>query len=154
MTLSPLTTSTLCDRFDCGHITRSASRAVKRAAFLYRAECEPDIGYLGGREDAHTLAALALMREGADCRAVLVAGGADAASLTETVEAALPDLKITPRQAEVLGWVSLGYSFPEIGAQMGVAVETVRSLAKAAMRGTSTHSVIDAAVMAAGEGWI
>ena len=154
MTVSPILTACATDRYDCGHITRSSLRPIKRAVFLYRAEVE-GLGFLGGRhEDTATLAALALMRAGSACAAVLVAGGAEADALAASLDAqgVLPTL--TPRQVEVLALVSEGASFPEIAADLSISTETVRSLAKAAMRATGTHSVVDAAVEAAYRGLI
>ena len=50
--------------------------------------------------------------------------------------------------------VTDGYSYPEIAAEVGTAVETVRSHVKRAMRATSTHNVVDAAVALVDEGLI
>lgn len=138
--------------YHCGHLSRSSSRTVKRALFLYLAEVE-GLGYLGGRsEGAEVLAVLNLMRTGAECADILdVAEGNLPAGVT-TVEVAVTP--ITPDQAEVLNLVTLGYSYPEIAAETGRATETVRSLVKGAMRRTLTHTAIDAAVAAAGQGWI
>jgi DNA-binding NarL/FixJ family response regulator len=148
---SPIITATACERFDCGHITRSSSVPVKRALFLYMAE-SADLGYLGSREDAHTLAALALMREGARCADVLRAGGVEGDAVAAVLDPAmgLP----TPRQCEALAMVAEGLPYPEIAARLSISVETVRSLLKAAMRTTLTHSATAAAVVAASEGLI
>ena len=148
---NPLVTATLCERYDCGHISRSSSVPVKRALFLFMAEAFSDLGYLGGREDAHTLAALALMREGARCADVLAAAeGAECAALeAETAEIVGTP---TPRQVEALALVAEGLPYPEIGRRLDVSVETVRSLLKAAMRTTHTHSDTHAAVAAAAQG--
>lgn len=150
---SPVVSACFDGRYDCGHITRSASVPVKRALFLYRAESE-GLGYLGGRhEAAEVLAALALMRVGGECADILVAGGA-AAEAVETALTSVPVSSPTPTQCEVLALVAEGFSYPEIAAQTGRAVETVRSLVKAAMARTLTHSAIDAAIVAAADGLI
>lgn len=131
--------------YHCGHVTRSSSRPVKRALFLFLAESE-GLGYLGTRtEAAEVLAVLALMRQGAHCAEVLAAGGAAATAL---IEASVTDRQrdCTPEQVEVLRLVAEGFSYPEIAAETGRATETVRSLVKAAMRNTCTHTAVDAAV--------
>lgn len=149
--LHPVATAAMCERFDCGHITRSSSVPVKRALFLHLAE-ETGLGYLGGRETAHTLAALALMREGARCADILRAGGEGADTLDALAAPAMGT--VTPRQAEALSFVADGVAYPDIARAMGISVETVRSLLKAAMRATLTHSATHAAVMAAADGLI
>lgn len=151
---TPLASSCLDGRYDCGHITRSSSTPVKRAAFLHAAE-ERGLGFLGGRHEApEVLAALALMRVGASCREVLLASTpeeVDAFAAT-LVEPARPTLGA--QQVTLLGYVSEGLSFPEAADLMGLSVETVRSHAKRAMRATATHSIVDAAVEAAALGLI
>lgn len=150
----PIVSATACERYDCGHITRSSSVPVKRALFLYMAETRTDLGYLGGREDAHTLAALALMREGHDCADVVAAGeGHPSYTALESEVEALVGTP-TPRQCEALALVAEGISYPAIGERLSISVETVRSLVKAAMRVTGTHSATHAAVMAAEQGLI
>jgi DNA-binding NarL/FixJ family response regulator len=148
---SPIVTATACERYDCGHVTRSSSVPVKRALFLFMAEAA-DLGYLGSREDAHTLAALSLMRAGARCAEVLRAGGTEGDAVAAVLDPAvtLP----TPRQCEALALVAEGLPYPEIAARLTISVETVRSLLKAAMRATLTHSATHAAVVAAAEGLI
>lgn len=137
-----------CYEYTCGHITRSPYRAVKRALFLHLAEVA-GLGSLAVRSEApEALAALALMAAGAECREVLMAAtDAEVAA----AEAAAPATPIDPASlsAEVLGVMALvceGWSYPEIAAERGIAVETVRSHAKRAMRATASHNVVEAAV--------
>lgn len=151
---SPVAMSCAEGRYDCGHITRSSSRPVKRALFLYLAEVE-DLGYLGSRnEPVEVLAALALMREGAECAAILEAGDPQGVVARLVEQVGTLDRDLTPQQVEVLTLVAEGYSYPEIAQATGRATETVRSLVKAAMRNTLTHSAMDAAVEAARHGLI
>ena len=152
LTAHPVAVSCSEGRYDCGHLARSSSRAVKRALFLYLAEVE-GLGYLGSRtEAAEVLAALALLRQGAECADILAAGGEAAATLMAQVTPDMHDRDCTPQQIEVLGFVAQGFSYPEIAAATNRATETVRSLVKAAMRNTNTHNAFDAAVAVAAEG--
>lgn len=152
LSLHPVSTACADARYDCGHITRSDSTAVKRALFLFLAESE-GLGYLGSRTEAtEVLAALVLMRQGAECARIIAA-----ATDTEVAEMAAevaPLPALTTKQIEVLALVAEGLSFPEIAATLSKSVETVRSLTKAAMRATMTHSVVQAAVEAARDGLI
>jgi DNA-binding CsgD family transcriptional regulator len=152
--VSPIVGACFDGRADCGHITRSSSVPVKRALFLFRCESE-GLGFLGGRHEApETLAALALMRVGADCADILAVDGPAAEAVTAILVDALEAVSPTATQVGVLVLVAEGLSYPEIAAQTGRSVETVRSLVKAAMARTLTHSAIDAAVWCAAEGLI
>jgi DNA-binding NarL/FixJ family response regulator len=141
--------------YQCGHITRSSSRAVKRAAFLYAAEVR-DLGYLGTRTEApEVLAALALMREGAACAEVLDAATGATPEVVEAVEAlTYRPADLSPEVLAVMALVTEGLSYPEIAAEVGCAKETVRSHVKRAMRLTSTHNAVSAAVTLVEEGLI
>lgn len=153
LTTSPVALSCAEGRYDCGHLSRSSSRPVKRALFLHLAEVEGH-GYLGTRtEPVEVLAALALLRQGAECQAILEAGGSGAAALAaEAAASPVCERPCTPQQIEVLRLVAEGFSYPEIAEATGRAVETVRSLVKAAMRNTLTHNAFDAAVVLVGYG--
>lgn len=137
-----------CGRYDCGHITRSDDRAVKRALYLYlRREAGHRVSTAS--EGADVLAVLALMREGRPCTEVRewrVAGvrRAEAPATPATTEA--PALKITPQMTEVIGLVAQGYDIPEIAASTYRAEETVRSLLARCRKATNAHSSVAAAV--------
>jgi DNA-binding NarL/FixJ family response regulator len=155
---TPVAMSCAEGRYDCGHISRSSSRAVKRALFLHLAEVE-DLGYLGSRtEPVEVLAALTLMRQGAECREILEAGDPQGVMARMGEQVGTLDRDLTPEQIEVLRYVAQGYSYPEIAAATVSSkgtprkVETVRSLVKAAMRATLTHNATDAAVEGARQG--
>lgn len=148
---SPVAQAVACEDYMCGHITRSALRPVKRAAFLHAAEREGLGSLARGDEAPETMTVLGLMRDGAACSDVI-------ASLTpqEAAEvlASLPPVTLSPQVLRVMGLVTEGLSYPEIAEEVGCAVETVRSHVKRAMRATATHNVIDAAVVLTTEGHI
>lgn len=145
-TLAHGVAAAVCDAdYQCGHITRSSSRAVKRAAFLFAAEGR-DLGYLGTRTEApEVLAALALMREGAACAEVIDAATPGFIEAVAEVVPFAPEA-LSPEVLRVMAYVTEGLSYPEIAAEIGCAKETVRSHVKRAMRLTATHNVIEAAV--------
>lgn len=140
--------------YHCGHITRSSSRAVKRAAFLYLAEAQ-GCGWLGRRTEApEVLAAVVLMRAGAACASVIAAATGDEPAVAEMALALVP---ATPLSVQVLGVMVLvceGWSYPEIADEQGIATETVRSHVKRAMRSTGAHTALDAAVLLTEQGLI
>lgn len=146
--------SVTCEDYTCGHITRSPYRAVKRALFLFTAEREGLGSLVRSSEAPEAVAALALMRAGAECAAII-----DAGTLTEGEVAALTTVTgdpstLSPQVLAVMDLVTEGLSYPEIAAQVGSAVETVRSHVKRAMRVTGTHNAVEAAVTLVGEGLI
>lgn len=140
--------ATGCGRYDCGHVGRSDSRALKRAAFLYLAEVDGQ-GDLCGREGADVLAALALMREGHPCE--FVAQHYSGERTRRPMPSPRPEVTtpvLTPQQSEVLALASEGWAIPEIAEMTNRATETVRSLLAMCRRNTATHSTLDAAVVA------
>lgn len=70
MTTTAITTAAACDRLDCGHVGRSTSRAVKRAAVLYGCLAGVPGFELPADEPAEVLALVALMQAGTECSAV------------------------------------------------------------------------------------
>jgi DNA-binding NarL/FixJ family response regulator len=152
--VSPVAHAAACGDYHCGHLSRSSSTAVKRAVFLYAAECST-VGSLVRRSEApEVLAALALLREGAECARILAAAtGALAAEVAALTAAAAPT-RLSPEVLAVMDLVTEGLSYPEIADRRGIATETVRSHVKRAMRSTATHTAVDAAVALCEEGLI
>jgi DNA-binding NarL/FixJ family response regulator len=145
-----------CGRYDCGHVTRSDDRAVKRALVIYLAReagLDPSIA----REDADVLAVLALMREGRPCAEVRewrTAGVTRATTPATPATTDAPRIKVTPQMIEVAGLVAQGYDIPEVAAATYRSVETVRSLLARCRQATAAHSSHAAAVKMAAWGYI
>ena len=59
-----------------------------------------------------------------------------------------PDLKLTPRQAEVLGLLERGRSTTQIAGELHLSVETVRNHIRQLLRATGTHSRLEAVAIA------
>lgn len=152
---SAVANASACYEYTCGHITRSPYAPVKRALFLHLAEVR-GLGSLLVRTDApEVVAALALMRAGAECREVVAlmtdaeVAAADAAAPTGGDPSAL-----SPEVLGVMALVTEGLSYPEIAAARGIATETVRSHVKRAMRATGDHNAVASAVSLVEEGLI
>lgn len=144
-----------CEDYTCGHITRSPYRAVKRALFLFHAEAHEAVGSLVRASEApEVVAALALMRAGAECAAVIEAGTLSEGEAV-TLAASMPDPStLSPQVLAVMALVCEGLSYPEIADEVSSATETVRSHVKRAMRATGTHNAVEAAVSLVAEGLI
>jgi PAS domain S-box-containing protein len=61
-----------------------------------------------------------------------------------------PDLRLTPRQAEVLRLLERGRSTKQIADELHVTVETVRNHVREVLRATGTHSRLEAVALANG----
>ena len=59
-----------------------------------------------------------------------------------------PDLKLTPRQSEVLGLLERGRSTTQIAEELHLSVETVRNHIRHLLRATGTHSRLEAVAIA------
>ena len=152
---SAVAAAVACDDYTCGHITRSPYRAVKRALFLFHAERSEVGSLVRATEAPEVLAALALMRAGAECAAIIDAGTATPADAEALVGYTVPAMaSLSPQVLAVMDLVTEGLSYPEIAAEVGSAVETVRSHVKRAMRATATHNAVEAAVALVVEGLI
>jgi DNA-binding NarL/FixJ family response regulator len=55
---------------------------------------------------------------------------------------------LTPRQAEVLGYLARGYSTEEMASAMGVSKETVRNHVRGLLRTLGVHSRLEAVATA------
>jgi DNA-binding NarL/FixJ family response regulator len=138
-----------CGRYDCGHIVRSDSAALKRALYLHLCATDGQ-GYLGARnEPADVLAALALMAQGAPCTEV-----AGVTPRTSNPPAAAVAPTFTPRGLEVLSLVAEGKDIPEMADATGLSVETVRSHLAVARKACGAHSSAEAAMIASRFGLI
>jgi len=58
------------------------------------------------------------------------------------------NLRLTPRQAEVLRLLSAGYTTAQMAAQMGISVQTVRNHVRDLLRQLRVHSRLEAVVRA------
>jgi PAS domain S-box-containing protein len=72
--------------------------------------------------------------------------------VTDVVEEphAHPDLKLTPRQAEVLDLLERGRSTAQIAAELSLSTETVRNHIRRVLRATGAHSRLEAVAIANG----
>jgi PAS domain S-box-containing protein len=61
-----------------------------------------------------------------------------------------PDLKLTPRQAEVLDLLERGRSTAQIAAALSLSTETVRNHIRHVLRATGAHSRLEAVAIATG----
>jgi len=61
-----------------------------------------------------------------------------------------PDLKLTPRQAEVLVLLERGRSTAQIAAALSLSTETVRNHIRHVLRATGAHSRLEAVAIATG----
>lgn len=137
-----------CGRYDCGHITRSDDRAVKRALALYLSR-EAGLPVDTSGEEADVLAVLGLMRAGRPCMEVrnYRTPGVTAASTPATPATTdAPALTITPEMVEVAGLILQGYDYPEIAEMTYRRKETVRSHAKRITKAANAHSAMAGAV--------
>ena len=60
----------------------------------------------------------------------------------------LPPVQLAPRELDVLAWVALGYTNGEVASEMGIAVETVKSYLRSAMRKLHARTRTQAVVAA------
>jgi PAS domain S-box-containing protein len=60
-----------------------------------------------------------------------------------------PDLRLTPRQAEVLGLLERGRTTREIAAELHLSTETVRNHIQHVLRAVGAHSRLEAVAIAA-----
>lgn len=145
-----------CGRYDCGHITRSDSQAVKRALALYLAR-EAGLAVDTSTEEADTLAVLGLMRAGRPCTEVRnyrTAGVTSATTPATPATTEAPAIRVTPEMCEVAALILQGYDYPEIAARTHRAKETVRSLARRVIRVANAHSAMAGAVWMASHGYV
>lgn len=148
----PVTDAMGCGRYDCGHVGRSESVPLKRAAFLYLAD-KAGLGDLRGRhEDAAVNAALALMQAGEACSAIVLAVTGEALAEDEAPRRPKVTKGFTPQQVKILGYVSWGMSIPDIASAMELSPETVKSHLGYIKRTHGVHSTLDAAVIASAQG--
>jgi len=72
--------------------------------------------------------------------------------VTDVVEEphAHPDLKLTPRQAEVLDLLERGRSTVQIANELNLSTETVRNHIRRVLRATGAHSRLEAVAIANG----
>lgn len=153
-TASPVTASIQCGAYQCGHITRSDDRAIKRALFLWlRREAGHKVST--SKEAADTLAALALMTAGRPCSEVrnYRTPGLKAADKAAT-PATVTEVSLTPQVLEIMQLVAQGYDIPEMAEMTFRAQETVRSHMTRARKATHAHTSHAAAVALAGLGLI
>jgi DNA-binding NarL/FixJ family response regulator len=61
-----------------------------------------------------------------------------------------PDLKLTPRQAQVLELLERGRSTTQIAEDLHLSVETVRNHIRRVLRATGAHSRLEAVAIANG----
>lgn len=153
MTLASAAIATSCGRYDCGHVGRSDSRLLKRAAFLFLCETAGVTGVRSPSEDASVMAALALMRRGEACEDVaqVIRTRDENGVRRQTTTYVRPERKaprVTSGQASVLRLIALGYAIPEVAAALTLNAATVRSHLGYASRNLYTHSALDAAVEA------
>jgi DNA-binding NarL/FixJ family response regulator len=59
-----------------------------------------------------------------------------------------PDLKLTPRQAEVLELLERGRSTVQIAGELNLSTETVRNHIRRVLRATGAHSRLEAVAIA------
>lgn len=151
-----ISSSIHCGRYDCGHITRSDSQAVKRALALYLAR-EAGLTVDTSSEEADTLAVLGLMRAGRPCTEVRnyrTAGVTSATTPATPANTDTPAVRITPEMVEVAALILQGYDYPEIAARTHRAKETVRSLSKRIIATANAHSAMAGAVKMAEWGYV
>lgn len=80
-----------------------------------------------------------------------IAGVFGAASVKGPIAPTDPQARervLTPRQAEVLGYLARGYSTEEMASAMGVSKETVRNHVRALLRTLGAHSRLEAVATA------
>ena len=61
-----------------------------------------------------------------------------------------PDLSLTPRQAEVLGFLERGFSTGQIAQELHLSTETVRNHVRRVLRAVGAHSRLEAVAIANG----
>jgi PAS domain S-box-containing protein len=59
-----------------------------------------------------------------------------------------PELKLTPRQTEVLALLERGFSTQQIGDELHLSLETVRNHIRHVLRGLGAHSRLEAVALA------
>lgn len=145
-----------CGRYDCGHVTRSDDRAVKRALVLYLAR-EGGVEVSTAGEPADVLAVLGLMRAGRPCSEVRewrTAGVTRATTPPTPATTDGPLCRVSPEVLEVAALYAQGYDIPEVAEMTYRRPETVRSHLKVARRATAAHSSHAAVVTLARWGMI
>lgn len=158
ITTHPVKAAVHSGRYDCGHVLRSEDVNCKRALFIHMSKAN-GFNPTTDDEEQDTLAALALMEQGATCLEVLARKGTPRRA-EQDAEREVPALALTPQMREVLGYVACGWSNPDIAGVTGRNVETVRSLLAAARKRVGAtlpmgcHDSMLAAVIAAKAGLI
>jgi DNA-binding NarL/FixJ family response regulator len=145
-----------CGRYDCGHVTRSDDRAIKRALVIYLAR-EAGLAPSTADEAADVLAVLALMREGRPCSEVRewrTAGVTRATAPATPATTDGPRIRVTPQMCEVATLIAQGYDIPEVAEATYRSVETVRSLLARCRQATAAHSSHAAVVTLARWGYV
>jgi DNA-binding NarL/FixJ family response regulator len=151
-----LSSAVHCGRYDCGHVTRSDDRAIKRALVIYLArEAGMDVSTAG--EDHDVIAVLGMMRAGRPCAEVREWRTAGVTRATAPVIPATTDgpvITVTPQMIEVATLIAQGYDIPEIAEATYRSVETVRSLLARCRKATNAHSSHAATVTLARWGYV
>lgn len=145
-----------CGRYDCGHVTRSDDRAIKRALVIYLAR-EAGVAVDSTADGADVHAVLGLMRSGRPCSEVRewrTAGVTRATAPATPATTEAPAIRVTPQMIEVATLVAQGYDHPEIAESTYRSVETVKSLLARCRKATNAHSSYAAAVTLARWGYI
>lgn len=151
-----LSSAVHCGRYDCGHVTRSDDRAIKRALVIYLAR-EAGLDVSTASEDADVLAVLGLMRAGRPCSEVRewrTAGVTRATAPATPATTTAPAIRVTPQMIEVATLVAQGYDIPEVAEATYRSVETVRSLLARCRKATNAHSSHAAVVTLARWGYV
>lgn len=153
----PTADAAACDRYDCGHIARHADRDVRHAGILYRVVLAHGEGILAGVDATPaTLAALALMRQGAACAEV-----ADRYRdpVTNRYVAAAPRRErgtLTGKQVVILAALATGATprdLAEQGVGGRVTADTIDSHRKNIFRILAVHNIGDAVAEAVRQGY-
>lgn len=159
---SPVADAAACERYDCGHVARHADAAMRQAGILYRVQVRTGAATLPEGTPAPVAAAVALMRQGLACREVAaryrdpITGRMVAAAAPAT-----PTYRLTRGQAEVLTVLATGVTPEQASAlaspatgTLWLAVETIISHRKNAIRAMGCHSLADAVAEAVARGII
>lgn len=136
-----------CGRLDCGHLSRSTSRATRRAVILYTAE-GAGITINLDAETPEVAAIVGVLRESQHSRPVYVRQGRTYARALNGATV-LPDahsIRLTPERTIVFTAMLKGMSASEISADQGRARATVQSHAGWLRRLTGAHDATSALV--------
>lgn len=153
----PTADAAACDRYDCGHIARHADRSVRHAGVLFRVVLAHGEAILANVDATPaTLAALALMRQGAACSEV---SDRYRDPVTNRFVAAAPRRErgtLTAKQVAVLTALADGSTPTEVAANGGlggITADTVESHRKNIYRILAVHNLGDAVAEAIRQGY-